>query len=178
MMDDHGVRRWNVEAGFNDRCRNQYVEFSVIESGHDIFEFAGSFGNDVITDFQVETVDFSLNNVPGDLLDLTAFGIYGVSDLSSDQNYYGRDFAGSFDNYLNYLTETTGGVENSGLASWGWAGPDQTDLVLTFDNGSSLTLLGVSAGDFGPNGVLNDVGSLITNSLVDENGSTGSAGGF
>ncbi|MFP3943511.1 MAG: hypothetical protein ACLFWF_06445 [Alphaproteobacteria bacterium] len=96
----------------------------------DLFVFGPGSGNDTITDFQHEDFDSNFELIPGDMLDLTAYGIYGDPDTT-------------LVNFINSL-------ENDGhsLTFGDVNGDSVEDSVLTFNDGSSLTLLGVGENDW------------------------------
>ncbi|MFP4003680.1 MAG: calcium-binding protein [Alphaproteobacteria bacterium] len=98
----------------------------------DTFIFGSNNGNDVINDFQQEDLDDDFNTIPGDLLDLSALGIYG-DDLDD------TGFLGYFDGLV-----ADGLIESYSVT--------ETDTVINFtedDGGGSLTLLGIGESEIG-----------------------------
>jgi hypothetical protein len=99
----------------------------------DTFIFGPNSGNDTITDFRYEDVGFDEFGIPftieGDILDLTAYGIFG--DDMTDTGF------------LGYF----GSLMNQGLIS-DWS-VTETDTVIVFADGSSLNLLGIGEVEIG-----------------------------
>lgn len=116
----------------------------------DTFIFVPGSGDDTITDFRYEDFDINEFGIPitieGDILDLSAYGIYG-DDLTD----------AGFPAYLDSL------VAQGLLQSYSVTMPEDAvqQTVLTFADGSSLTLLGI--GEI-------EIGIIIEENLVRETG--------
>ena len=70
--DDQCVRGRDVEAGFDDRRRQQHVVLSLVEGGHDVFELAAAIWPWPTATFASGTYSLEERLRLGDILDARA----------------------------------------------------------------------------------------------------------